>query len=163
MRTTTRTRVALAGTAATLGLAGATVALATPPSGETPTPLAHGTLVAPAKVNRHVAGGHVTIKTHGTLDALMLDVALAQGGTGGWHKHAGPLITIVKQGTLTIVDNKCRRHSLTAGQAFISPGSSPDKDENLGSTPVEFNVTFLLPQGVASPRIDAPAPQGCNA
>jgi quercetin dioxygenase-like cupin family protein len=161
MRGTSRKAIVLASAGTTVALA-AGVALATPPSGETPTPLARGALIAPANVNAKVTGGRVRIKTHGALDALMLQITLAPGGSGGWHSHAGPLITIVKQGTLTILDAKCKTHQISAGQAAISPGST-DKDVNQGTTPVTFDVTFLIPHGVASPRIDQPAPAGCTA
>src|SRR5712692_1203121 len=103
MRPTSRKALALASAGATLALA-AGVALATPPNGETPTPLARGALIAPANINTKVIGGRVRIKTQGALDAMMAQITLAPGGTGGWHSHAGPLITIVTQGTLTIID-----------------------------------------------------------
>jgi quercetin dioxygenase-like cupin family protein len=155
-------RKSIALTGASLIALSAGTALATAPSGETVTPLARGALVKPANLNVKVTGGRVKIQTKGALDALMLDVTLAPGGTGGWHKHAGPLISVVKQGTLTIFDTNCKRHDIPAGSAMISSGST-DKDENLGATPVVFDVTFLIPHGVASPRIDQPAPAGCNA
>jgi quercetin dioxygenase-like cupin family protein len=163
MRVTSRRPLALAGAGTTLALVAAGVALATPPSGETPTPLARGALIAPANVNVKVTGGRVGIKTQGALDALMLSITLAAGGNGGWHSHAGPAITIVKQGTVTIIDAKCRRHDVSAGHAVISPGSSPSENENKGTTPVMVDVTFLLPHGATSPRIDQPAPAGCTA
>jgi hypothetical protein len=164
MNATPRTLLALATAGAALALAalGGSAALATAPSGETATPLARGPLVAPANVNRSVTGGHVTIKTDGALDALMVKITLAPGGTGGWHRHAGPLVTIVKQGTLTIVDAACKLHQIPAGHAAISSGSL-GKDENRGTTAVTFYTTFVIPHGVASPRIDAPAPAGCTA
>ena len=162
MRITSRKRVAVAGAATTLALAAAAAALATPPSGETPTPLARGALAAPANVNAKLAGGTVRLKTQGALDALMLEVALAPGGNGGWHTHAGPAITIVKQGTVTIIDAKCQAHQVPAGHAAISLGSDLSKTENRGSTPVAVDVTFLIPHGAKSPRIDQPAPAGCN-
>jgi quercetin dioxygenase-like cupin family protein len=160
MRITTRKSIALTGTSLVALSAGA--ALATAPSGETPTPLARGALVKRANLDVKVTGGRVKIQTRGALDALMLNITLAPGGTGGWHKHAGPLITVVKQGTLTIFDAKCKRHDIPAGHAVISPGST-DKDENLGATPVAFDVTFLIPHRATSPRIDQPAPAGCHA
>ncbi len=163
MRATSRKPLALAGAGTTLALAAATVALATPPSGETKTPIARGQLLAAANVNRKVTGGHVKINTQGALDALMVELTIAPGGSGGWHTHAGPLITIVKQGTLTIIDAKCKRHDIPEGHAMISPGSTPAKDENLGPTPVTFDVTFVIPHGAESPRIDQPAPAGCTA
>jgi hypothetical protein len=60
---------------------------------------------------------------------------------------------------VTIIDAQCKRHDIHAGQAFISPGST-----NLDTTtPVVFDVTFLIPHSAASPRIDQPAPAGCSA
>jgi quercetin dioxygenase-like cupin family protein len=161
MRIATRTSIALTG-ASLLALSAAT-ALATAPSGETPTPLARGALVKPANVNVKLTGGRVKLQTKGALDALMLNVTLAPGGTGGWHKHAGPVISIVKQGTLTLIDSKCKRHDISAGHAVVSPGTTPTKNENRGATPLVVDVTFLIPHGATSPRIDQPAPTGCNA
>ena len=163
MRTASRKRVALASAATTLALAGATVALATPPQGLTLKPLGRGSLVAPVKINEKVGSGRVTIQTQGALDALLAQQTLAPGGTGGWHEHAGPHITIVTQGTLTIIDSECKRHNLSAGHASIAPGPSVDKPENRSSAPVVFYTTFLVPRGVLIPRIDEPAPKGCNA
>ncbi len=163
MMTRSRKQLALASAGTTLALAatGGGIALATAPSGETATPLARGAIVMPANVNRKVTGGHIRIKTDGALDALMLQITLAPGGNGGWHSHAGTLITIVKQGTLTAIDANCKRHDVTAGHAMIRAGSDIGKDENLGTTPVVLDVTFLIPHGAMSPRIDQPAPAGC--
>jgi hypothetical protein len=80
MRATARKLLALTSAGTTLALTTATVALATAPSGETPTPLARGTLNAPANVNVKVNGGNVRIKTQGRLDALVLEITLAPGG-----------------------------------------------------------------------------------
>jgi quercetin dioxygenase-like cupin family protein len=148
-------------TASVLALTAGT-ALATAPTGETVTPLARGALLAPANVTRAISGGHVKIKTQGMLDAMTATITLAPGGTGGWHKHAGPVISIVTQGTLTTIDARCKRHDIPAGHAMVSPGDTT-KSENLGTTPVSFYVTFLVPHGAQSPRIDQPAPAGCTA
>jgi quercetin dioxygenase-like cupin family protein len=161
MKATSR-RALAAAIAVAAGALATGVALATPPNGETPTPLARGALIAPANVNTRVVGGRVKITTQGAIDAMMVQVTLAPGGTGGWHSHAGPLITIVTQGTLTIIDAHCTRHDIQAGQAFVNNGST-HKDENLGTTPVAFNVTFLIPHNVARPPVDQHAPAGCNA
>jgi hypothetical protein len=69
----------------------------------------------------------IKVQTKGALDALMLNITLAPGGNGGWHSHAGPAITIVKQGTVTTIDAKCKRHDVPAGHAVISTGSSPPR------------------------------------
>jgi hypothetical protein len=156
-------RILLAGAAITLAIAGASVALATPPSGQTLMPLGRGSLAKPVNINEKLANGRVKIQTQGALDVLAAQFTLAPGGTSGWHKHPGPHITIVTQGTLTEIDAKCKSHNLGAGQADIDSGGSVDKIENRGSTPVVFYVTFLVPRGVIVPRIDEPAPKGCNA
>lgn len=113
-------------------------ALATSPNGEAATPLARGALVVQVNINRKVTGGSVRIKTDGALDALMVEITLAPGGTGGWHSHAGPFVTIVKQGSLTILDANCQPQEITAGHAAILSGSTM-KDENRGTTPVTFD------------------------
>src|SRR5712691_3299368 len=161
MRITTRKSIALAG-ASLLALSAGT-ALATAPSGETVTPLVGGALVKPANVDRKVNGGRVNIKTQGALDALMVSITIRPGGNGGWDALAGPHINIVKQGTLTLIDANCKRHDIPAGHAVISAGSDRDKVENRGTTPLVYYNTFLIPHGAASPRIDTPAPAGCNA
>ncbi len=155
-------KTAAVATATALAL-GAAAALATPPSGETITPLARAPLAKPANLNVKVGNARVMIKTRGALDALTLTNTLAPGGSAGWHKLAGPHIAIVTQGTLTVIDAKCRRHDVPAGHANIDAGGSVDKAENLGSTPVVVYVTLFVPHGVMSPRIDEPAPAGCTA
>jgi hypothetical protein len=161
MRITTRKSIALAG-ASLLALSAGT-AVATAPNGETVTPLARGTLIKPANVNRKVKGGRVAIKTQGALDALMVSITIPPGGNGGWDALAGPHVNIVAQGTLTLIDAKCKRHVIPAGHAVISDGSDRDKVENRGTAPLVYYNVFLIPHGAASPRVDTPAPAGCNA
>ena len=164
MKTSSRALLTIAtvGSSLVLAAGAASVALGTAPSGETATPLARGAISEPANINRKVGDGSVRIKTDGALDALMVQITLAPGGTGGWHSHAGPLVTVVTQGVLTLVDASCQVHEITAGHAAILPGETA-KDENRGTGPVTFDVTFLIPDGATSPRIDEPAPAGCAA
>ena len=146
-----------------LAAASGGVALATS-NGIVTTPLARGKLVMPViNVDRQVAGGRVKIQTQGALDVLMLNGTLAPGASSGWDKLAGPVIVVVKQGTLTLIDAKCIRHDLPAGGANIAPGTTPRNLENRGTTTVSFNVTFLIPHGVTKPDIDTSAPAGCTA
>jgi len=82
---------------------------------------------------------------------------LAPGGTFGWHRHPGPVVVAVAQGTLTVVMAEgCMRHQYSAGQGFIESGRAAHTALNEGSTPVILYATFLLPDG-AAPRIDEPA------
>jgi len=165
MRTPRRTQAVMVAIGLTLFVVAAGAwsgALATTPSGETATPLARGAIDDPANINRKVGDGSVRIRTAGALDAVTVEITLAPGGTGGWHSHAGPLVTIVKQGSLTLIDESCAPREIDAGHAAILSGSTT-KDENRGTTPVTFDVTFLIPHDAASPRVDEPAPSGCDA
>lgn len=161
MRIRTRRSIALAA-AGVLALSAGT-ALATAPNGETVTPLARGALVKPADVNRKLGHARVQIRTKGALDALMVSITVPPGGDGGWDALAGPHVSVVQQGTLTLIDATCRRHDITAGHAVISDGADRDKVENRGTTPLVYYNLFLIPHGAASPRIDTPAPPGCSA
>jgi hypothetical protein len=147
----------------TLVLAGVPAARATPPQGQVVTPIGRGLLTETANINEQVGDGRVKLQTRGALDAFTQQLTLTPGGTAGWHKHTGPHITIVTQGTLTEIDTKCKPHVLTVGQSTIDSGTETDKPENLGATPVTVYVTFLIPHGSLVPRIDEPAPKGCTA
>jgi quercetin dioxygenase-like cupin family protein len=162
MKLSTPVYAALAGIGALLAAGG--TALATMPSGPggPPTPIAGGSLLKPANINEKVAGGSVTIKTHGAIDTLMLEITSPPGSTSGWHEHAGPRIEIVKKGTVTFIDAKCRSHTMTAGQAEIVSGNTLVNEENHGTKPAVIDVAFLLPHSAMGPRIDEPAPAGCT-
>ena len=163
MKTLSRSLVVVAIAATTLTLTAAPIAMATPPQGQVVTPLGRGPLAEPANINENLGTGRVKLQTRGAIDAVTQQLTLTPGGTSGWHKHTGPHITVVAQGTLTEIDTKCKRHVLNAGQANIDSGTEVDKPENLGTTPVVVYVTFLVPHGNLVPRIDEPAPTGCNA
>jgi quercetin dioxygenase-like cupin family protein len=163
MRTPSRSLVVLSSALVTLVLAGAPAARATPPQGQVVTVLGRGSLTETANINEKVGGGRVKLQTRGSLDAITQQLTLTPGGTSGWHKHTGPHITIVTQGTLTVIDAKCKSQVLTVGQSTVDSGTEIDKPENLGSTPVVMYITFLVPHGNLIPRVDEPAPKGCTA
>ena len=90
-------------------------------------------------------------------------MTFAPGGTTGWHVHPGPVLVIVKTGSLTKYSaGDCTDQTYGAGQAFVENGPT---DENLvrndGSVPAETIVTFITPPDTPI-RDDAPPPPGCN-
>jgi quercetin dioxygenase-like cupin family protein len=90
-----------------------------------------------------------------------------QGSSSGWHKHPGPVIVTVTQGTLTFYsadDPTCSPRRVHAGQTVVEPGGAAAPAHlavNEGSEDVKLIVTAFAPAGLF-PRIDAPAPANCR-
>jgi len=145
------------------GLAAAAVivnsARGTPPSGLSTEPLGRGTTLTGFKI--HVDG--VKVESKDAVDFAVAHLTFARGGSTGWHVHPGPVLVIVKSGSVTRYSAAdCSAQTYTAGQAFVENGPN---DENMvrneGSVPAETIVTFIAPPG-AMVRDDAAAPPGCN-
>ena len=48
------------------------------------------------------AGGYdVELKSHDNTDIAVTNIAVAPGGHSGWHYHPGPVLVVVKTGTIT--------------------------------------------------------------
>jgi len=62
------------------------------------------------------------------------EVDLAPGGFTGSHTHRGPLLVVVKTGTLTHLDARCDVQTYAEGQAFIEPAGKEHvhMGQNLG-------------------------------
>ncbi len=112
---------------ATVGVAAcglvAAAALASPPSGFTPT-----TLVPEAETAHsfHVNSDRVKLQAKGPVDVRVQRVDIAAGGSSGWHHHPGVVIVAVQTGTVTYVDSNCDTTSYGAGSpngsVFIESG-----------------------------------------
>jgi len=125
-------------------------------------PLAQGALPGSIDSTVKVAGSRVGVKTRGNLDVFVALVTIPPGGNSGWHSHAGPVFTVVKQGTLTTIEAKgCKEETLQAGQArYDDKFADNEIAVNRGTEPVVVVQTFVLPHG-ASPPVDQPAAAGC--
>ena len=132
-------------------------ALATMGSGfKDRTVVARGTLAPQFKINlgRSSSPGDVVIQKF----------VLAPGGQSGWHLHPGPAVVTVTSGELTLDQDDVGRHrfrggvpagcssaTYSAGQVAVEPAGDVHRVRNLGTTDLEFWVTFLdIP--VASPQ-----------
>ncbi|MER7819045.1 cupin domain-containing protein [Streptomyces sp. NPDC096153] len=138
----------MTGCAAALAF-GSTAAVATPGSGVTGTVLAKGT-----------SAGTLKVKAKGRTDVIVRTITIEPGGSTGWHYHPGPLIAVVKSGTLTRTLHDCSAEATPAGTSIIEPSGSHHVHigRNLGTEPVELYVTYLVPEG--SPlSVDADAPE----
>ena len=87
------------------------------------------------------------------------EITIAPGGTTGWHYHDGPVVGVVRSGTLTHPGADCVPQIYSQGQLIAEPNGA-DKfhvGRNLGTTPVVLDVIYFVQDG--KPLFeDAPAP-----
>jgi quercetin dioxygenase-like cupin family protein len=158
-------RVLLIGSALALLLSTSLVAgtaNATPPSGVVTTPIASGVLPEPVRVKIAGHGGGFGNGTDAS-DLSIIKNTFAPGGTFGWHRHPGPSLVMVTQGTLTLYEegDTCTvGRPIPAGSAFIDLAEHTHNVRNETNSTVEVYVVRMLPAG-ATPRIDMPVPDGC--
>lgn len=133
-------------------------ALATTASGFTATPLSHGTLAHSTRV--HADG--IKLRTHGSVDFVTSQVAIAPLGTSGWHTHPGVVLVTVSAGTVTFYNQHCKATVYPAGSSFVESGDDPGLARNESATvPAAVYATYIVPVGTTVLRIDTPNP-GCS-
>ena len=141
--------------AATLALAAAALARATPGSAFVTTPLVRST-----------AAIRIEVKTHpNTLNDVQVQSVVAQpGGYSGWHSHPGYGIVAVRSGVVASYDGDdptCTPHYASAGEVFTEEPGHVHFVRNEGTVAYEAYSTFVLPVGVPS-RTDEPSPGNCS-
>jgi quercetin dioxygenase-like cupin family protein len=153
--------------AAALGAAGA--ALATPPAGIESAPVvARGAFPERVDLSFRLRGtrGRDVIHVRDAAQTVVQQIRLTAGGHTGWHSHHGPVVVVVQQGELTVVENEhgsCVERTYSAGQTFVDAGGgSVHSARATGAATTELWATYFdVPPG-ASPRIDAADPGGCG-
>ncbi len=106
----------------------------------------------------------VELKSHDNTDIVVANIAVAPGGHSGWHFHPGPVLVVVKTGTITFYmgdDPTCSPHVHPAGTTFFENGGMVGIARNEGTVEATTVVTFFVPAGSPT-RIDAPAPGNCS-
>jgi quercetin dioxygenase-like cupin family protein len=169
MQKATKTFVALAASAGALIGAASGVALATPASGVLSAPvLARGAFTEPVDIKFKISGAHgrEVINVKSAADTVVQQIVLAADGQTGWHTHHGPVVVVVKSGTVTFLDEhkgSCTRKSYGPGQSFVDPGQgNAHLVRNTGGGTAELWATYFdVPKG-EGPRIDAPDPGVCS-
>jgi quercetin dioxygenase-like cupin family protein len=118
-----------------------------------------GTFHIQSKAN----GYDVELKSHDNTDIAVVDITVTPGGHSGWHYHPGPVLVVVKTGTITFYmgdDPSCSPQVHPAGTTFIEKGGMVGLARNQGEVNATVVATFFVPAG--SPlRIDAPEPSQC--
>ena len=99
-------------------------------------------------------------------EVAVQEITIGPGGTTGWHSHPGPVIVVVKQGTLTYIradGGVCSATPYTAGTAFVDPGQGHAHTAfNFGSNNLVLIATYFDVPAGGSPRVDVPVvPDPC--
>lgn len=160
----TRTALLVAAGVGAVAVTVSGVAFATTGSGVISAPvMARGSFVEQVDLKIKVADQHgrevIHVKDAG--QTVVQQIQLAAGGHTGWHTHQGPVVVVVKSGTITFVEGHggCESRTYTAGQSFVDPGQgSVHMARNDGSTTAELWATYFDVPADGSPRIDAAAP-----
>lgn len=137
------------------------VAIATPPSGATPTTLGRGTLEAGEKVNTQM----LKLDIRKDVDVVTQTITFVPDGQFGWHSHPGPVFVTIVEGELTYYDSdeNCTSVVYSAGDSFIDEGGGHVHfARNEGETDLVLYATYLVPVGAAL-RTDADDPGFCAA
>ena len=109
-------------------------------------------------------GYDVELKSHDNTDVAVANIGIAAGGSSGWHSHPGPVLVVVKSGTITFyrADNPgCAADVYGPGTSFTEQGGLVANATNQGAEPVVGVATFLAPP-LAALRIDEAKPDNCS-
>jgi len=108
-------------------------------------------------------GFDVELKSHDNTDIEVSNqTGAANGSTGGWHYHPGPVLVLIKSGVGTLYDADglgCTVRTFPAGSTFIE-GTNPHTLRNEGAVPLEITAVFFVPAGKPR-RIEAGVPANC--
>ena len=155
-------------TAATLVTALAGVVLATPGSGIlSGTVVARAGFVEPVDIKFKVEDGRQEVfHVPNAQETVVQQVVIAPGGQTGWHSHPGPVVVLIKSGTLTFYSGEssgCLVRTYSAGQAFIDSGQGHvHRAANLSATDnVELCATNLDDPPGGAFRNDDSDPGSC--
>ncbi len=119
--------------------------------------LAEGSSVGNAPYNLHV---------NGSSDVLQAELVFQPGGQTGWHYHPGPVVVVIKSGTLTETQSDGCVILHPAGSVFFEMPNEVHNAYNTQSNEVtDVYATFLSPSG-AAPLIPVAPPDnpggGCR-
>lgn len=112
-------------------------------------------------------GSKEVIQAFNAAQTVMQQIVIGPGGHTGWHSHPGPVVVLIKSGTMSFYDADdptCTVRTYTAGQAFLDRGQGHfhiARNESTTDNLELWATYFDVPIG-ASPRIDLPvAPGNC--
>ena len=157
-----RTRsFAVAAIVATACLAAAVnVAMASPPSGVTPTLLARGTYDS-FKVMSQQGPGMFKAEAKAPIDVVVRRHDYAPGGSTGWHSHPYPVFVTVITGQITFYeydDPTCTPHVVSAGEGYVDSGRGHIGRNETTQPATDVSVIMAPVGGAFRGELDAPGP-----
>lgn len=148
-----RRRISIAGAALVVAAVAAIgdAALGTPPAGTvTASTLADVKTADTANMNRN----KIRFRTNNPVEiAHIRNTNAAPGWAAGWHRHTGPVLIAVTDGTLTFYDRAgrggkaCRVTKVTAPGGYIETAGQPIQVRNDGTAPASWITTQIIPVG----------------
>ena len=60
-------------------------------------------------------------------EVIVQEVTIESGAQTGWHLHHGPVVVVVKAGTMTLYqhdDPACEGETFTVGEVFVDQGKA---------------------------------------
>ena len=140
----------------------ASVTMASPASGVTPTLLARGAY-DDFKV-KSINGSPVEfdVKAKSVVDVVVRKHDYAIGSYTGWHSHPGPVFITVTEGTLIYYlydDPTCTPHEVKKGQGFVDDGRGHMVRNESGQPAQDVSVIIAPPSpALFRGELDAPNP-----
>jgi quercetin dioxygenase-like cupin family protein len=131
--------------------------------GFTSTLIARGNL-GTFHIPSHVNGYDVELNSPDNTDIAVANIGITTGGSSGWHYHPGPVLVVVKSGTITFYsadDPTCTPRVHPAGTSFTEQDGIVGNARNEGAADVVAVATFFAPPAPSPLRIDAPKPDNC--
>jgi quercetin dioxygenase-like cupin family protein len=153
-----------AGVAFVIAAAFVAVAVASPPSGVTPTVLARGTYDA-FKVRSYPQGpGDFKAESKSATDIVVRQHVYAAGSSTGWHTHPGPVFLTVVEGEVTFYERDeptCTGKVVRAGEGYVDTGEGHIGRNESGQPARDVTVIIAPVGGSFRGELDAPSPH-CN-
>ena len=139
----------------------ASMAMASPPIGVTPTVLARGTYDA-FKVSSYPPGpGGFKAESKDPTDIVVRTHAYAPGSSTGWHTHPGPVFITVVEGEITFYeydDPTCTPTVVKAGQGYVDTGRGHIALNETDQPARDVTVIIAPVGGAFRGELDAPGP-----
>lgn len=100
---------------------------------------------------------NVTLQVGGPNDVLQTELIFQPGGGTGWHIHPGPVVVVIKSGTLAEIHSDGCTSVHPAGSVFFEEANVVHNAVNETGSVTDVYATFLSPSG-AQPLIPVPDP-----
>jgi hypothetical protein len=138
-----------------------TMAVASPPSGVTPTVLARGTYDSFKVMSNPEGPGKFKAESKEPIDVVVRRHEYAAGGSTGWHAHPFPVFVTVIQGQVTFYeydDPSCTPIVVSAGHGYVDSGNGHIGRNETGQPAIDISVILAPVGGAFRQELAAPGP-----